>query len=160
MQKLFQVQIYGFLVKDDQLLLIKQKEGLYQDMLNLPGGVPEHGESIEDTLHRVVHESTGIEILEPGMVLGNYVHTVTAQDNKSIVQVYSLVYILDEFDDSALAKNKNYKDAINWYSLEDLQDKNISPLVAGALATLTGAGQDYEIECDEEECEIEIDDEM
>lgn len=168
MQKLFPVEIYGFLIKEDKLLLIKQESGAFQGMLQLPGGIPQEGESLEDTLHRVVYEATGIEVLEPGMVLNNFVYTQIAQEqnqqkstqestqkgeSKKPSQVYALVYILDEFDDEAFTRDKKHKN-IDWYAVEDLEDKIISPLVSDALETLTGASYEYSALCDDEdECE-------
>jgi len=54
--------VYGLLIKDNKLLLIKKKTGPYDGKLDLPGGSIEFNEKPVDTLKREFMEETGIEI--------------------------------------------------------------------------------------------------
>lgn len=58
----FHVGVYGILIKDKKILLIKKSRGAYRGMYDLPGGGIEFGEKIEKTLKREFVEETGIAL--------------------------------------------------------------------------------------------------
>lgn len=55
--------IYGYITKDDKVMLIIKKRGPYTGMYDLPGGSPEKGETEEETLEREIKEETGCKLL-------------------------------------------------------------------------------------------------
>jgi 8-oxo-dGTP pyrophosphatase MutT (NUDIX family) len=61
----FHVGVYGILIKDKKILLIKKSRGAYKGMYDLPGGGIKFGEKIEECLKREFIEETGV-------TLGNY----------------------------------------------------------------------------------------
>lgn len=54
--------VYGLIIEDGKILLIKKANGPYKGKLDLPGGSIEFGEKPEDTLKREIEEETGIMI--------------------------------------------------------------------------------------------------
>ena len=52
--------VYGLLIKDDRILLIKKVGGPYDGKLDLPGGTIEFGEKPSETLKREFLEEVGI----------------------------------------------------------------------------------------------------
>lgn len=63
------VSVAGVIVDDEgRALLIQRRDNGHWEP---PGGVLEHGETIEDALRREVREETGLEI-EPGPLTGVY----------------------------------------------------------------------------------------
>jgi 8-oxo-dGTP diphosphatase len=56
----FHVGVYGILVKDNKVLLIKKSRGAYKGMFDLPGGSIEFGEKVENALKRELMEEAGI----------------------------------------------------------------------------------------------------
>ena len=51
--------VYGLIVKDNKILLIKKVSGPYDGLLDLPGGCLEFGELPIETLKRELEEETG-----------------------------------------------------------------------------------------------------
>lgn len=66
----FHVGVYGILIKNKKILLIKKSRGAYRGMFDLPGGGIEYGEKVEDTLKREFIEETGITLSDYSF-LGN-----------------------------------------------------------------------------------------
>ena len=66
----FHVGVYGILIKEGKILLIKKARGAYKGMFDLPGGGIEFGEKVEETLKREFIEETGL-VLSSYSFLGN-----------------------------------------------------------------------------------------
>ena len=54
--------VYGLVIKDNKILLIKKVSGPYDGLLDLPGGSLEFGERPIETLKRELEEETGIKV--------------------------------------------------------------------------------------------------
>lgn len=56
--------VYGLIIKDRKIVLIKKHGGPYDGKLDLPGGTIEFGETPEETLKRELLEEIGIEVTD------------------------------------------------------------------------------------------------
>lgn len=56
--------IYGYIEKNNQVLLIIKKRGPYTGMYDLPGGSSEAGETEFETLKREIKEETGCDLTD------------------------------------------------------------------------------------------------
>ena len=56
--------IYGSIIKNNKILLIKKARGPYTGLYDLPGGSPEPGESYRQTLAREIMEETGCTVVK------------------------------------------------------------------------------------------------
>ncbi len=64
MKKYRHIGVYGLIIKEDKIILIKKKTGPYDGKLDLPGGSIEFGETPSETLKRELQEEVGINILD------------------------------------------------------------------------------------------------
>lgn len=58
----FHVGVYGILIHENKILLIKKSRGAYKGVYDLPGGSIEFGEKVEEALKREFIEETGINL--------------------------------------------------------------------------------------------------
>lgn len=56
--------VYGLIIKEDKIVLIKKYGGPYDGKLDLPGGTIEFGETPEETLKRELLEEIGVEVTD------------------------------------------------------------------------------------------------
>lgn len=71
MNKKIYIGVYGIILNEGKILLIKKARGPYKGMYDLPGGGVEYGESFEKTLEREFLEETGLEIKSPKFIQNN-----------------------------------------------------------------------------------------
>jgi 8-oxo-dGTP pyrophosphatase MutT (NUDIX family) len=69
----FHVGVYGILINENKVLLIKKSRGAYKGMFDLPGGSIEFGEKVEDALKREFIEETGV-VLKDYIFIGHNEH--------------------------------------------------------------------------------------
>lgn len=51
--------VYGVVIRESRILVVRKARGPYTGLLDLPGGSPEPGESRQETLIRELREETG-----------------------------------------------------------------------------------------------------
>ena len=64
MKQIKHIGVYGLIINDNKILLIKKNGGPYDGKLDLPGGTIEFDENIEETLIRELKEEVGIDIIQ------------------------------------------------------------------------------------------------
>ena len=62
MKQIKHIGVYGLIIRDHKILLIKKNGGPYDGKLDLPGGTIEFNETIETALVRELQEEVGVEI--------------------------------------------------------------------------------------------------
>jgi ADP-ribose pyrophosphatase YjhB (NUDIX family) len=132
----FHLGIYGIILKNSSILLIKKSRGPYKGKLDLPGGKPEHGESPRQTLVREILEETGI-ISHEDRLFNNY-STVAEQivdDTQEITHHLGMIYLILSYDGNALISEMDSEDSLGaqWYHMADLNENMLSPFAARAI---------------------------
>ena len=108
--------VYGIVIKNDEILLIKKAVGPYEGLLDLPGGSLNFGESMEEALIRELKEETGFDISD-FKLLDTFSTLVEWKNNKDLIMVNhrGIFYIINNYKGNIIENNK--VDSINDDSL-------------------------------------------
>lgn len=131
--------VYGICIREGRILCIRKTRGPYRGRFDLPGGTPEEGESLVETLRREMLEETGFQV--------SAVHQNTIRD--VFVTVPGIARVHHEFvlfridieeegaqtvEDFVTSEEKNDSKGIVWVPLEEVSLTNASPLVIEAAS--------------------------
>ena len=142
--------VYGSIVKNGKILLIKKARGPYTGLYDLPGGSQEKNESYLDTLKREIMEETGCEVVKAenqrfkSIIFSNF----TKESNETgVLQHNAILYdvtINGEPEETADGLDSN---GAVWVNISDLSMENATPyvLIAAGLPVISVANDDDEI---------------
>mgnify|MGYP000907975966 FL=1 len=133
--------VYGVCIREGRILCIRKTRGPYRGRFDLPGGTPEEGENLVETLKREMLEETGFQV--------SAIHQNTIRD--VFVTVPEIARVHHEFvlftidveekaaqtvEDFVTSEEKNDSKGIRWVPLEEVNVENASPLVLEAARPL------------------------
>ena len=135
MEKTRHLGVYGLIIEDNKVLLVKKSRGAYTGKLDLPGGSIEHGEKPEETLKRELLEETNCNIkdyklLDANSVVVEWIHHDKLESMHHIGIIYDVI-----IENHNIKKEADGQDSLgaNWYNIDDLSSDIISPLTTLAL---------------------------
>lgn len=133
--------IYGILIRDKKILLIKKARGPYTGLYDLPGGSQEEGESYLDTLKREIMEETGCEVVKAenerfkSIIFSDFTEN---SGEKGVLQHSAVLY-----DVEIKGKPKTTGDGLDsngavWVDIKGLNANNATPyaLMAAGLSVI------------------------
>ena len=130
--------VYGIVIHDNKILLVKKSRGAYTGKYDLPGGSIEHGEKPVETLKRELLEETGVNIksfklYDANSVVVDWLHHEEMENMHHI----GIIYIVDIESDNVKEKSDG-QDSLGakWIAIEELNKDIISPLVYEELIKL------------------------
>ena len=136
--------VYGVCLQEGKLLCIEKTRGPYQHRFDLPGGSQEVGEGLTETLKREVLEETGY-------MLSQYsnprIYDVLVHEEGQDFAVHHIMAFYDivlDFEGSQKFLPHEVLDGSNdsanviWLNLEEITEKNASPLVLKVKSELLG----------------------
>lgn len=135
--------IYGIAIKDKEILLINKRKGPYINRFDLPGGSLREDESLLEHLKREFIEETGYEIKILGLVnIQDYKINEPYFDCEYIhhIAIFYLVELTNKVGQVSYIINVNGSSEINdsagicWKNIDELSDKNSSPLVMSVVS--------------------------
>lgn len=130
------VGVYGIIINDDKIALIKKARGGYKGKLDLPGGGIEHMENPFETLKRELMEEIGVE--GDSYTLFDVTATnIIWEMDKDLYEDLHHIGILYEvkITEFNLKKEADGLDSegANWYNISDLSKENLTPFAICGL---------------------------
>lgn len=122
--------VYGVLVKDQKILLIKKQKGCYKGLLDLPGGGIEFGETPEETLRREIQEEVGMTF-EHMLWVDNLSHCQDVLDIDDPASFHHLGHIYRISGESVLI-GAEPEEQFEWYPLRNLDLQMLTPFARAA----------------------------
>lgn len=103
------IGVYGILVKNNKILLVRKTRGPYIGKFDLPGGSLKHGEKVTCALLRELEEEVGLKIAENDVAIWDNLSTmITFYEGSEKISFFhiGLLYLVHNF------KSKNIKQGI------------------------------------------------
>ena len=134
--------VYGLVIKEEEVLLIKKAVGPYKGKLDLPGGTVNFGERPNETLIREFDEETGLAITDYSLFDVDSVNFLYKENDKSImVHHVGIFYKILGYDNDI--KENISVDLVNddslgagFYKISSLRKKDLSKIAILELEKL------------------------
>jgi len=125
--------VYGVLVQDDQVLLIKKARGPHTGKWDLPGGSVEFGEQPYQTLLREFIEETGLSEIE-GSIKTSISYTLIHEIRNQLEHLHHIgiiydVRLLNQLETVKLEGDGEDSLGARWINLNSLSDVPLTPFV-------------------------------
>ena len=134
--------VYGILIKNDKILLIKKGNGPYKGLLDLPGGTIEFDESPKEALKRELVEEVGIKLTEYDLIDSDSV-SFTWEYNNDLFKVHHIGIFYKIISYSGEVNNNIKIDEVNddsmgadFYDIKSLRKEKLSKIVLLELKKL------------------------
>ena len=134
--------VYGLLIKDEKILLVKKSGGPYDGKLDLPGGYFRLGETPDEALKREFLEEVGINVFDYSLYDFDSVKARWCSEyGDFIVHHIGAFYIINKYDGEVKEKveldsDNNDSLGANFYNIKDLTKDNLSLIAINELEKL------------------------
>lgn len=129
--------VYGAIIKDGKILVIKKARGPYTGLYDLPGGSQEKGENYSETLKREIMEETGLDVIKAenerfkSLIFSDF----TAESHeKGTLQHDAILYDVKASGDLQIDGDGRDSNGAVWVDIASLTSENATPYA------LMGAG--------------------
>ena len=134
--------VYGLVIKEEEVLLIKKAVGPYKGKLDLPGGTVNFGERPNETLIREFDEETGLAITDYSLFDVDSVKFLYKENDKSIMVHHVgifykiLVYENDIKENISVDLVNDDSLGAGFYKISSLRKKDLSKIAILELEKL------------------------
>ena len=132
--------VYGRIVKNGKILLIKKARGPYTGLYDLPGGGQEKGESYLETLTREIMEETGCEVVRAenerfkSIIFSDF---TIARGEKGVLQHEAILYDVSINGEPKNSADGHDSNGAAWVKISELTAENATPYVLKAVERLS-----------------------
>ena len=138
MKKMNYLGVYGVLIRNDKIVLIKKAKGAFIGKLDIPGGGIEFDEEPIETLKREVMEETGLDVINQKIFDSTSTKYVWEYKKSSFIYFHHIGII---YRIMAKGKLKHVPDGIdsngaNWYLISNLKRNDLTPFAIYSLEKL------------------------
>ena len=122
--------IYGSIIQNGKILLVKKARGPYTGLYDLPGGEQEKGETYHETLYREIREETGCKVVKvenerfKSIIFSDF----TAEcGEKGVLQHEAILYDVEIEGEPKANGDGLDSDGALWVDIKDLTAENSTP---------------------------------
>lgn len=134
------IGVYGIIIKEEKIALIKKARGGYKGKLDLPGGGMEHGESAFVTLERELMEEAGVVVKKATLydIMTNTFKWQMEEDVIEDLHHIGIIYLIDVFENELKKEGDNIDSlGAEWYSIKEINREMLTPFAQLALDKFT-----------------------
>ena len=123
--------VYGLILNEENIVLVRKSRGAYKGKLDLPGGSFEHGETPEETLMREIKEELNCNIKDFKIFDSESVVVNWNNDGKNENMHHIGIFYLVNLKSNEIKGDADGQDSLgaNWYNISNLLEEDVSPLV-------------------------------
>ena len=127
--------VYGVIINDNKIALVKKKNGGYKGKYDLPGGGIKHKEDVISALKREIKEEIGRDVVNYKL-LNVYTHNIYWQmDNGDYEDLHQIgiIYIV-KIDSLDLVSIDEYDTEYSkWIDINNIKEEDVTPFTWYAL---------------------------
>ena len=147
MEKYTHLGVYGVLIKDGSILLVRKARGPYKGKWDLPGGSIEFGEEPEQTLKREFLEETGLGSIRGRMqtaVSCTIIYERTVDELEEMHHIGIIYQVELEMANAPIKRDGDGQDSLGaeWIPLEKLKFIPVTPFVEMMTEPLAEGNQE------------------
>ena len=126
--------VYGLIIKDNKIVLIKKVGGPYNGKLDLPGGTVEWGETPEQTLIRELNEEVGIDVIkyelfDANSIIFEWIHKEELERGHHLGIFYKVLdYNNDLLEDIKIDEKNDDSLGAKFYEIDKLKKSELSEI--------------------------------
>lgn len=134
MKQIKHLGVYGLIVRNDKIVLIKKVGGPYGGKLDLPGGTIEWGETPEQTLIRELKEEVGVdvtkyELFDVDSVLLEWIHKGEVEFCQHIGIFYKILdYSNDLLENIEISCSNDDSKGAEYFDINSLNGCDLSSI--------------------------------
>lgn len=133
------IGVYGIIIQNDEIVLVRKANGGYKGKLDLPGGGMEHGEEFIETLKREVMEEVGV-LIKDAKLFDVKTNTFTWNMCDTMMENLHHIGILYTINgiENEIKKDPDGLDSLgsDWYKISTLLKDDLTPFALYALNKL------------------------
>ena len=122
--------VYGLIINDGKIALVRKSRGAYIGKLDLPGGSFEHGERPVETLIREIKEELDADVDTYELFDTDSVVVDWNWDGEDVNMHHIAIFYKVTLKNNVLKSDSDGLDSLGaaWYDIDKIKEEDVSPL--------------------------------